>query len=68
MLSHLKCANMCHPLVSSVRDYVRIQFKPIDTQQPIVVRWLVFCRNAKPLVIWIERTGQVKALIPDEHQ
>jgi len=53
----LKGPNVGHLPVGRVGDRIGVRFEQFDRQQPIVIRRLMFRRNAEPLAVGIERFG-----------
>jgi hypothetical protein len=54
MLPGLEVPQVCHSLVGGVADNVRIVFKRLDTEQPVVVGGLILRWDTQPLVIRVE--------------
>ncbi len=55
MGTELKRPEMQHSLVSCIFNHTRRIFKVGNAEHSVIVRRLLFGRNAKPFVIWIER-------------
>src|SRR5687767_6450962 len=67
MLARFVSLDVGHLAIGGGLDHVEVGLEQADSQQPVMVRRLVFGRNAQPLVIGIEGGSHSSHYRPNGH-